>query len=422
MIVGDDSMRKIYTSVDIGSDSIKVVVLELHQNKLNLLAVSSVKSSGIKKGLIINANTALSALQQALKEVENMLGIRIKKVLTLIPMHNAQYIYSKEKIKITEKQDESKKVTGDDINNGFRALVQNKIQDGYELVTIHPIDFAVDDRTALKDPKGLSGEELGCRGMVVTTPKKNIYSVVGLIESAGIEVVDVAINSIGDSYTLRNSETSQQVGAIINIGAATTTVAIYNKGIIIKGNVIPIGGQNIDSDIAYIFKLTLNNARELKEKFACAHRRYASPDEVREVTNIHGETIKINQYELSEVVMFRMEEILELVKKELNALTNKKMHYIILTGGVSHLTNLQNLAEDVLEKKVSVGNVRVIGARNNKFSSVIGSVVYFINKLNIKGKEYSMFSKLEQSEISEVRKGDSDNTVINRIFGFFTNE
>ncbi len=413
-------MRKIYTSVDLGSDSIKVVVLELHRNKLNLLAASSVKSSGIKKGLITNVNTALSAFEQALKEVENMLGIKIKKVLTSIPMHNAEYIYTKTSIKL--EKEENKKIDGEDINKVFRELIKNKIRPDHELITIHPIDFGVDERIELKDPKGLSGKELSCRSIIVTTPKKNIYSVVSLIEAAGIEVIDVSINSIGDSYTLRNNDTNKQMGVIINIGAALTTVAIFNKGVIIKGSVVPIGSQNVDSDIAYIFKLSLNKARELKENFAFAHRRYANPEEMVEVENINQEMIKINQYELSEVVMFRIEEILELVKKELNSLTNKKMHYIIITGGGSHLTNLQNLAEDILEEKVMIGNVRVIGARNNKFSSVIGNTVYFINKLNVKGKEYSMLNSLEQSEISEVRKDDLDNTMINRIFGFFINE
>ncbi len=389
MNIGDDSMRKIYTSVDLGSDYIKVVVLELHHNKLNLLAASSVKSSGIKKGLITNATAALSSLQTAIEEVEGILHTKIKRVLTSIPAHNAEYIYAQGTIKIER---EDKKINSEDINEIFRKVIKDRVRFDYELITIHPIDFTVDDRTELKNPKGLTGDELSGRVIIVATPKKNIYSVVSLIEAANLEVVDVSINSIGDSYTLRNEKTATEVGAIVNLGAETTTVAIFNKGIITNASVIPLGSRKIDSDIAYIFKLSLHNANKLKEKFSTAHRRYASAENIREIENVDKEEIKINQYELSEVVMFRAEEILNLVKKELKALTNKKMQYIILTGGGSHLANITELATNVLEEKVLLGDVKVVGARNNRFSSAVGNIVYFINKLNLKGKQYSMFS------------------------------
>ncbi len=413
-------MRKIYTGVDIGSDAIKIVVLELYQNKLNLLAASSVKSSGIKKGLITDAQMAEASLKKAINEVEEMLGMDIKKVVALIPMYNAEYIYSKGSINI---ENEENKVINADINKVFHEVINGRIRPGYELVTIQPIDFAVDDRIELKDPKGLSGSVLSCRGIVITTPRKNIYSVVSLLESIGIEVVDVSISGIGDVFVTRTSENIEQVGAVINVGAQITTVSVVNKGVIAKATVIPLGSHNIDSDISYIFKVPLQTANKLKEKFACAHRRFATPEEIKEVENVNKDMIKVNQYELSEVVMFRAKEILELAKKELNTLTNKKMQYIILTGGSSHLAYFQDLAEEVLNQKVIISDIKVIGARNNKYSAVIGNVVYFISKLNVKGMQYSMFNNREQEEIGVFKTNDIlGNTTLNQIFGFFTNE
>ena len=95
-------MKHVYTSVDIGSDTIKVVVCELYNNKLNLLAASSIKSKGIKKGLITNVDEATISLNQALSEVEEMLGIKIKKVIASIPGYFAEYLMIKGKIDLSE--------------------------------------------------------------------------------------------------------------------------------------------------------------------------------------------------------------------------------------------------------------------------------------------------------------------------------
>ncbi len=413
-------MKKIYTSVDIGSDSIKVVVLELFKNKLNLLAASSVKSSGIKKGLITNATAAATSLKNALSEVEEILGIPIRKVIASVPIHNAVYSYSKATIDI---KNEDKLIGQEEINLVLKKSVKEKIELGQELVTVIPIDFTVDDRGEVKDPKGMTGEKLSCRSIIVFTPKKNIYSVLSLIESVGVEVVDVSVNVIGDGFAFRNKDNVSEIGAVVNIGAETTTISIYNKGVLVKASIIPLGGRNIDSDIAYIFKLSLQSANKLKEKFATAHRRFSNVNEVKEIDNVSNETIKINQYELSEVVMFRIEEILQLVKKEINSLTNKKMQYIILTGGSSNMANLKCLAEEVLEQSVSIGDIKVIGARNNKYSSTVGNIVYFINKLNLKGVNYSMLSVLEQDEISDAKRSERlGSSNLGRIFNYFTNE
>ena len=181
-------MKHIYTSVDIGSDSIKVVTSELFKGKLNLLAASSVKSKGIKKGLITDVNSATMSLQKAISEVENMLGIKIKKVITTIPSYFAEFTKIDGEIKINN---ENKIVTGDDVVKVLGQAVKGKISSTKEMVTIVPIDFSVDSKTGIKDPKGLTGNTLRTRAILITTPKKNIYSVVGLIEAIGIEVVDI---------------------------------------------------------------------------------------------------------------------------------------------------------------------------------------------------------------------------------------
>lgn len=415
-------MKNIYTSVDIGSDTIKIVVCELYKNRLNLIAASSIKSEGIKKGVITNVNMASNSLKKAFKEIEVMIGVKIKKVIISVPSYFAEYKYSEGMITI---KNEDNIINNSDVVNCLRNGISNKINNNRELVTIIPIDFIIDNNKHVKSPNGLVGKKLNCRMILVTTPRKNVYSVVNLIESIGVNVEDISFNNIGDINTFKTAQTEKEIGVVINIGAETTTVSLYNKNIVIKSKVIDLGGVNVDNDIAYIYKIDKEQARKIKEKFALAHKFYASTNDLYEVTTKNNEIIKINQFEVSEVVSSRLEEILSIALKEINNLTNKQIQYIIVTGGMSNMAHFQQLIDEKLGKYAIIGSIRLIGVRNNKYSSAIGNIIYFINKLKLRNKQYSMFNKKEIEELSSTKKNVinlSNDSMLGKVFGYFWND
>ncbi len=412
-------MKKIYTSVDIGSDTIKVVVCELFKNRLNLLAATSVKSSGIKKGVITDVEKASVSLRKAFEEIETMLGVKIKRVIASVPSYFAEYTYAEGTVEIIN---EEKVITGDDVIRCLHEGIKTKVKSNYEIITVIPIDFSIDGQEPVKNPKGLKGNSLSSRMILVTTPKKNVYSVVNLIESIGVSVEDISLNNIGDIYIYKNSNTESKLGVIINIGSEITTVSLYNKNIIVKSSIIGLGGKNVDNDLAYIYKISNEQATRIKEKFALGHKRYASLNDFYEVATKNKEVISINQFEASEIVMSRLEEILTLAKKEINLLTNKKIHYIIITGGMSNMAHLKYIVDDVFGKVATIGSIKVIGVRDNKYSSALGNIVYFIDKLKMRQKEYSMFSKEDAEEISSVKKGllnITNDSMLGKVFGYF---
>lgn len=414
-------MKHVYTSIDIGTDTIKVAVCELFNNKLNLLAASSVKSEGIKKGLIVNPELAKEKIEQAINEVEEMLGINIKKVLVSIPSHNADFKLVNGKTTINEDVG----ILGRDISRVLENSITNAEIGNNEVVNVLPIDFGIDEQKGVVDPKGKSGKILTSRAVLCTVPKKNLYSVVSLLENLGLEVVDVSLNSVGDINIFKNKNTENKVGAIINIGYDTTEVSIYNKGIIIKSSILDLGSVNIDNDISYIYKISNNESTKLKEKFALAHKRYANKNDFYEMNNKLGEKISINQFELSEVVMSRIEEILVLARKEINLLTNREVDYIIITGGTSSMDNFQVVTEEVLGNNASIGNIRILGVRNNKYSSAIGNIINFINGLKLKNMDYSMIDDEEFEEFKQNKNNIMNvinETMLGKVFGYFFND
>ena len=414
-------MKYIYTSVDIGSDTIKVVVCELFNNKLNLLAASSVKSNGIKKGLITNGEEAGISLKKAIKEVEDMLGVKIKKVLATIPNYFSEFIM----VKGEKHFEEATLITGEEIVDVLKESMKTKIPDNKVMVTTIPIDFTVDNKASTKDPKGMTANDLAVRAIMAVTPKKNILSVSTLLEDAGLDVVDITLSSIGDMASVKEKTVRDGVGAVVNIGHETTSISLFNKGIIVNNSVLSLGGKNIDSDISYMYKVTNKEARRIKEKFALAHKKYASKGDYIEAMNKNGDTIKISQYEVSEVVMARIEEILILARKEINTLTKRDIDYILITGGTSSMTNFSLIAEETLGEKAIIGDIHLVGLRNNKYSACVGNIAYFISKMKLKGKMYSMIDKEEIEEISSSKDGVfslSEESMLGKVFGYFFSE
>ena len=414
-------MKHIYSSVDIGSDTIKVVVCELFNNKLNLLATASVKSHGIKHGLITDVDEASLCLKKAIKEVNEMLGIEIKRVITTVPSYYSDFKLVTGEVQIDE---DDGLITGKSITAVLQQAVKNNLKSGSSAVTVLPIDFSVDGREQIKDPKGLVGKIIGVRGLMVSTPKKNILSVVSLIENLGIEVVDISLNSISDINAFRTKQMNEQVGVVINIGYETTNVSIYNKGIVVKNTVLGLGGRNIDNDIAYMYKINLKEATKVKEKLAVADKQFSTNYEVFETVDVNGEAIEISQKNVSEVVMSRVEEILSLVKKEIKTLTKGQIDYIIVTGGTSNMRHFDAVVDRIFNKKATVGSIKIIGLRNNKYSSALGSIVYFINKLKLKGIDYTMVDEDDEEELSSIKRGFdvSNDSMLGKVFGYFFGE
>ena len=409
-------MEHVYASIDIGSDSIKVVVCELYQNHLNLLAATCSPSSGIKKGLIVEPEKAKDSIIRALKETEAMLGVRIKKVIATVPCHRALYKIIKGECKVA-----GDLIDGNDVINSYKDGIKKNLNINEEFVNVIPIDFNINGKTIIKDPKNFPGEILSGRAMMITTPKKNVYSVATIIESIGVELADISVGSVGDINTFRNKELDENISAVINIGADITTVSLYNKGIPVSTKIIGGGGKEIDKDLAYTYRISTVDARKIKETFALADDRNANKNSFYEVKDIEGKTLKLNQEEVSKICKSRISEILGLAKSEIGDLTNKQIQYIIVTGGISNMVDFESTLNEIMFS-ARKGKVKLIGVRNNKYSTAIGNIIYFINTLKLKGKDYSMLSEDDMDKLSSPKSNNNDETVLGKVFGYFFGE
>jgi cell division protein FtsA len=412
-------MKEIFSSVDIGSSSIKIVVSELFNDKLNTLASTIYPSSGVKNGIIINEELFTNSLKEAFKEINSSLGVKVDKAIINVPMFDSEYLLSEGSTTITN---ENKVVTGTDMVNALQGSIYNKIDKTKELVTIMPVKYNVDTaRQDILKPRGLRANKLTVTSMSAIVPKKDIYKVISIFQNIGIEVVDILFGIIGDYHEFKTEKNDKSVTGVINIGSDKTEIAVFNRGIIANSKVINVGSKIIENDISYVYNIKKSQGKKLKETFALAHKDFASTSDIYEIVNKSNIKTKITQYEISEIVMSRLKEMLENAKKELNHLTKKEISYIIVSGGITNIPGFDILCKEVLGESAMISTIKTIGVRNNSYSSSHGMIKYFIDKLSIRGKDYTMFNEEKQLGLVENRKDNNQSdteSMFGRLFSY----
>lgn len=410
-------MREIIASIDVGSHLIKLIVAEILNNKMNILCALEEESRGVKNGMIVEPVEVEYALKRLLNQAEEKLNTPITKAIVNVPESETIFKIGEASLTITE---EDKEVTGEYIQKVLQMSVKGNVDEGFDLVTVIPIMFKVDDRKT-KIPKGMKGNSLSVKSVVISSPKKDICLIAKSLEKCGVEVSDIMIPSIGTFYAHKTEDMETNTGAVIDIGYDTTKVAIINKGIIINNLVMDTGTKNIDNDISFVYKLSLKDASKVREELGLASRKNARVQENMEIVNNLGEKIKIDQYELSSLMMSRLHEMLNIVKNEINYLTKKEISYIIVSGGLSEQRDFDIEVESVFGSVAFIGKNDYIGARNNKFASSIGMIKYFDSKLKLRDKDFSVFSEddLDNLVSNGNKKAMTGDSILGKVFGIF---
>lgn len=410
-------MRNIYTGIDLGSDSIKIVVAEYTHNDFHILAQTAVNSVGIRRGIVVNHVMAVNSLNLAISEIEKVLGYRIKKAIVTVPSAETFIKAVEDKIFINDEI-----VNGHDICNLLNTIAKNNKREDEEIVSILPIIFSVDGNNK-KNPNRLKGEEISTKAVVISSSKKIIYDYLKVFQAAGVEVEDITLNAIGDYYIAKNKGLDDKLGVIINIGHEKMEISLFNKGVLIKNSIINLGGKNIDKDLSYIYGLDLSTSREIKERFATSSIRYADNNEILEFVDEADQKKTITQYEIAEVIEARVVELLNLALNEIKTLTNRKISYIIVTGGTTELNGFSYVVETTLGPKAETMNIMNIGIRDNKFSSSMGIIEYFHDKMLLREKDISHIDEFDLNNIIEIKKSMLDLTEdisVSKIYGYFT--
>ena len=385
-------MRRLFTSIELSSNYIKLIILEKVQNKFYCLYSDVTNCHGISKGLINDSNEVITSLKKALKKARDKTNLKIDKVILTISPIDANFMVVSATNYI---ENIDGIVTQNFIDKSLNKAVDSKKDLKDELVMTSPVSFSLDEKTVL-DPVGMNGNKLYIKAVASTMAKKNLYPFFNVFNTLNIDVLDICYSLVGDFELNQSKNNKLEHGVVVNIEEDIVNIGIFNKGILIKTDYLKIGSNAIDKDIKYIYNLKDEDIKYLKENFASLSSRVNYKYDTIELNTSSGNLIKIKESDVVNLITSRVVNILDLVKNKYKTLTNKEINYIIVTGELTGLSGFSQVVEKVLGPKSKVGNIKLIGARNNIYSSVIGSIYYLENKY----KDIGMLNSLEIEKIN----------------------
>jgi cell division protein FtsA len=369
------NQSELYVSLDIGSSCIKVLIGEMNDNSLHVIGVGNVKSSGIRKGAIVDIEATLQSIKKAVSEAERMIGMSIHEIVLGIPANLANVQHVKGVVAVNR---EDREITDGDLERVIESAEVMSIPPERELINIVPKQFIVDHLEEIKDPRGMIGTRLEMDGTMMTTSKTILHNVLRCVERAGLQIREIYLQPLAGGYFALTEDEKNHGTAYVDIGGGSTTIAIFHEGHLINTSVIPVGGDHITKDLSIVLKTPTEQAEMIKIKYGHAFYDDASDDELFEVPVIGADMKEqYSQRYIAEIIGVRLEELFELVLEEFYRMGLQDLPGgVVLTGGVSKLEGIGQLARHILQTRVRLYTPDYIGVREPQYTTAVGLIRY----------------------------------------------
>lgn len=367
-----------YVGLDIGTTSVKVVVAEYVENQMNIIGVGNAKSEGINRGIIVDIEKTVHAIQRAVKQAEEKAGIQIRSVSVGVPANLLEVESCQGMIAVNN---ESKEISDEDVRNVASAALVRSVPPERQIITILPQEFTVDGFEGIKDPRGMIGVRLEMFGVVFTGPKTIIHNIRKCVENAGLVINEMVITPLALTETILSDGEKDFGTTVIDIGGGQTTTAVMHDKQLKFSHVNQEGGEYVTKDISTVLNTSFNNAEALKINYGDAYPERTSASEEFPVDVIgKSEPVKIDERYLSEVIEARMEQIFNKSKEVLEDIDALSLPGgVVLTGGAASLPGVVDLAQEIFDTNVKLYVPNHMGLRNPVFTNVISIVDYTAN-------------------------------------------
>ncbi len=352
--MADKNENQLIVGLDIGTSKIVAIVAEIdHDGSVELLGLGSHPSQGLKKGVVINIDTTVNAIQKAVEQAEAMANVQIRSVFAGIAGSHIKSLNSHGIVAIR-----SNEVENDDVERVIDAAKAVAIPADQRILHVLPQEFIIDNQDGIRQPIGMSGVRLEAKVHLVTGSISAAQNIAKCIRRCNLEVEDVILEQLASSHSVLTTDEKDLGVVLVDMGGGTTDVAVFTDGAIRHTAVIPIAGDQVTNDIAVAFRTPTQFAEQIKVKHACALTQLASPDETIEVPGVGDRAARrLARQTLAEVVEPRYEELLGLVHAELrrSGFEEACAAGVVLTGGTSKMEGVVELAEEIFHMPVRLG-------------------------------------------------------------------
>tara|TARA_A100001015_G_C14938554_1_gene691553 strand:- start:65 stop:1297 length:1233 start_codon:yes stop_codon:yes gene_type:complete len=351
---GNKKENDYVVALDIGTSKVVCLIGQLtDSHAVEIVALGSYPSSGLKKGVVVNIDATTDAIQKSMDQAKNSFDGKLKNVYVGIAGNHIKSLNSHGIVGIKDKE-----VTPLDIDRVIEAAQAVAIPSDQKVLHVLPQEFVIDDQDSIREPLGMSGVRLESHVHLVTCANNAIQNIEKCVKRCGITLDGFVLEQLASSYSVLSEDEKELGVCIVDIGGGTTDIAIFNSGSISFTGVIPIAGDQVTSDIAVALRTPTPQAEELKQKYGCAVAEFTTESETIEVAGVGGRAPReLSRKALAEIVEPRYVELFELVKAEIqrNGFDGKIPAGIVLTGGTSKMEGVVELAESIFQTSVRIG-------------------------------------------------------------------
>jgi cell division protein FtsA len=371
--------RNLIVGLDIGTSKVVAIVAELlPDSRLNVVGMGGHESKGLKKGVVVNIEATVSAIQRALEEAELMADCKIQRVFAGIAGSHIRSLNSTGMVAVKDKE-----VTPLDIQRAIETARAMPIPTDQQVLHILTQEFVIDGQDGIREPLGMSGLRLEVKAHIVTGAVSAAQNIVKCVRRCGLDVADLILQPLASSIAVLSEDERELGVALVDIGGGTTDIAIFREGAIRHTAVIPIAGDQVTNDVAMALRTPTPEAELIKLRHGCALRNLADPKELIEVPGIGDRPPRqLSRHTLAEVIEPRVEELYTLVQQVLRQSGFEELlsSGIVLTGGSSVMQGMVELGEEIFHMPVRLGVPRYAGAladvvQNPRYSTAMGLLI-----------------------------------------------
>lgn len=365
-------------SLDIGTSKVRAIIGEANGNNINVIGVGSAAGEGIRHGAIVDIDLTVESIREAVDHAERMVGIHIHSAYVGISGNHIQLQSSHGVVAVSSPDRE---IGEEDIERVLQQARVVALPPEREIIDVVAKEFVVDGLRGIVDPRGMLGVRLEVEAYLITGSRTAIHNVVRCVERAGIEVANLVLLPMAASHIALSSDEKKLGVALVDVGAGATSVSVFDNGILCGTSIIPMGGDYVTHDIAIGLRTQTASAEQVKLQYGCASTVVASDIEHFKIPRMgNNQEIEYTQYDLSTIIEPRMQEIMSLVRKEI-----EKMGYghelpggYVFHGGVMSMQGAGELAGDELQAPVRIAIPEFLGVRDPSFINGVGIIAYAV--------------------------------------------
>jgi cell division protein FtsA len=379
--------RAVIAGLDVGTTKICCVIAEpTPTGGLDIVGVGVSPSRGLRKGVVVNIDSTVEAVRQAVAEAEQVAGVEIASVVAGIAGGHIRGINSRGVVAVSGKHRE---VSQADVDRALEAAKAINLPPDREIIHVLPQTFVVDDQDGVKEPVGMSGVRLEVEVHLVTGANTSVQNVIRSVNRAGLAVQDIVLEPLASSEAVISPEEKELGILLIDLGGGTTDAALFRDGAIWYTGILPLGGDHISNDIAVGLRTPTSDADELKKRYGCALTALVREEETVDVPSVGGRKPRqLSRQILSEIIQPRVEEIFTLVARDLAraGLQDVAAAGVVVTGGTSIMQGVPELAEQIFDLPVRRGAPGGIGGLADVVKSPIYSTAVGLARYGARGQ------------------------------------